>query len=424
VKQALARFQDGRGEGLMLTADLAQSFRRGNRVRSLYIHPDDPDYLQDATHLIKLFTEHEGLARRELDHALEAYVGTGTDYKILRGFIKLLTDRCSFEISSAVDPVEIRRALFLKACDFHPVTKDERTRAEVIEETARDLDCAPEVVTEGLYADLPENQKLADFEQLNSTELLHLYNLAQAQALLYRSTEMRLFVETQNPDSYRELFSAIKAYRLIHTIKGSSSAGYEVRLDGPVSIFHHSQKYGIQMAVFLPALLLCKNWRMRAQIAQQSSGGSPPAPAFFELDYTQKQLHSHYLSATPLENPISEKLISSWGRMETSWQLELSREVIDLGESAFIPDYLLRHRAGGEQFYLEILGFWTPQHLKARLKEFEHAGVKNFLLAAWDELRGSRDPLTRIPPHTIIFKRSLDPIAVELAINELILQEQ
>jgi predicted nuclease of restriction endonuclease-like RecB superfamily len=406
----------------MLTADLSQSFRRGNRVRPLYIPPDDPDYLQDATHLIKLFKEHEGRARRELDQALEEYVGIGTDYKILRGFIKLLMDRCSFETASAKDPVEIRRALFLKACASHPVTQDESTRVEVIEEAARELDCGPEVVTQGLYADLPENQKLTDFEYLNSSELLNLYNLAQAQALLYRSTEMRLSVETQNPESYRELFAAIKAYRLIHTIKGSSSAGYEVRLDGPVSIFHHSQKYGIQMAVFLPALLLCKGWRMQAKIAQQSSNGSATI-AFFELDHTQKQLHSHYLSASLSENPISEKLAASWGRVETSWELEPSREVIDLGESAFIPNYVLRH-ADGHQFYLEILGFWTPRHLKERLKEFEHAGVRNFILAAWDELRGSRDPLTRVPPHTIIFKRSLDAVAVELAVNELIFQEQ
>jgi predicted nuclease of restriction endonuclease-like RecB superfamily len=407
----------------VLTADLAQSFRRGNRVRPLYIPPDDPDYLQDATHLIQLFSDHEGRARRELGQALEEYLGTGTDYKILRGLIKLLTDRCNFVTAAAKDPAEIRRALFLKARAAHPVTQDENARAGVIEATARELSCAPEVVTEGLYADLPENQKLADFERLGGAQLLNLYNLAQAQALLYRCTEMRLSVETQDPDSYRELFAAIKAYRLIHTIKGSSSTGYRVRLDGPVSIFHHSQKYGIQMAVFLPALLLCKGWRMRAQIAQQSSSGGPPSNALFELDHTQKQLHSHYLGTASSENPVLEKLAAGWGRVETLWDLEPSREVMDLGESAFIPDYVLR-RADGRQFYLEVLGFWTPDYLKERLKEFEHAGVSNFILAAWDELRGSRDPLTTVPPHTIIFKRSLDPVMVELAVNELISRGQ
>jgi predicted nuclease of restriction endonuclease-like RecB superfamily len=406
----------------MLTADLAQSWRRGGNVRPLYIPPDDADYLQDATHLIKLFAEHEGRARRELEQSLAEYVGTGTDYKILRGFIKLLMDRCSFETASAKDPLEIRRTLFRKAQARHPVTLAKNARSEVINDAARDLLCAPEVLMEGLYADLPENQKLCGFEHLDGARLLNLYNLAQAQALLYHCVEMRLTVETQNPDSYRELFGAIKAYRLIHTIKGSPSAGYEVRLDGPVSLFHRSQKYGVQMAVFLPALLLCKGWKMRAEIAQQNQNNQ--GSAFFELQHNQKRLSSHYLNNPPSEKSISEKLAANWGRLETLWELEPAREVIDLGESAFIPDYVLRHRENGRQFYLEILGFWTPQHLQERLREFEHAGFKNFILAAWDEWRGSRDPLTRVPPHTIIFKTSLDPVAVELALSELISQEQ
>lgn len=391
-------------------------------MRPLYIAPDDADYLQDAGYLIKLFSEHEGRARGELDEALAEFVGTGTNYKILRGFIKLLMDRCSFETVSAKDPVEIRRTLFRKARLHHPVTLAEDSRLEVIREAAHELICAPEVLMEALYADLPENQKLLDFEQLSAAELLNLYNLAQAQALLYHCVEMRLNVETQNPDSYRELFRAIKAYRLIHTIKGSPATGYEVRLDGPVSLFQRSQKYGVQMAVFLPALLVCKGWQMRAEIAQQ--GQPTKGSAYFELNNNQKRLSSHYLNKTASENSISDKLAANWGRFETSWELEASREVMDLGESAFIPDYVLRHKETGRLFYLEILGFWTPRYLQERLREFEHAGFRNFMLAAWDELRGSRDPVTRVPSRVIIFKRNLDPVAVEGAINELISQEQ
>ena len=90
------------------------------------------------------------------------------------------------------------------------------------------------------------------------------------------------------------------------------------------------------------------------------------------------------------------------------WSLEASREVIPLGDSAFIPDFVLRHETGARVF-LEVLGFWTPEHLRERLLEFEHAGLRNFILAAWDELRGSRDPLTNVPGNTIVFKRNLDP---------------
>jgi predicted nuclease of restriction endonuclease-like RecB superfamily len=403
----------------MLTADLAQSWQRGEKVRPFYIPPDEPDYLRDADHLINLFGEYEGRARRELDEALEQYVGTGTDYKILRGFIKLLTDRCEFATASAKDPVEIRRALFLKARDSHPVTQDESLRLQVIEEAARELACAPEVISDSLFADLPENQRLTRFERLTATELLNLYNLSQAQALLYRSVEMQLDVEPQSAENYRELFGAIKAYRLIHTITGNARAGYQVRLDGPVSMFHRSQKYGIQMAVFLPALILCKGWRMRAEIAPQSK--SNRGRAFYELDSRQKQLRSHYLNIALSENFIAEKLTNDWAKFESEWRIELSNEVIDLGESAFIPDLVLRHEDGREIF-LEILGFWTPEHLQQRLSEFAHARLENFIIAAWDELRGSRDPLTRVPPHTIIFKTSLSPAMVESALQELSVQ--
>ena len=400
----------------MLTADLAQSWLRGGRTGPRYIETDDADYLRDAERLIHLFVEHEGRSRQELTERLEEYVGLGIDYKILRGLIKLLMDRCAFETASPLDPLEIRRALFLQARAFHPVIDDdESARMPVVTEAARSLGCAPDAVLAGLYADLPANQKLTEFERLSENELLDLYNLAQAQALLYRCVEMRLQVEPQAPENYRELFGAIKAYRLIHTIKGSPSKGYEVRLDGPVSMFHRSQKYGVQMAVFLPALLLCKGWRMRAEIAQKPAS----AHAFFELASDQTRLRSHYLSAAATrESSAQEKLLESWARFQSAWTIEPSSEVIDLGESAFIPDFMLAH-PGGQQVYLEILGFWTPRHLQERLKEFEHAGIKNFIVAAWDELRGSREPMTRVPPHAIIYKRNLEPIAVELALGQL-----
>ncbi|HEY0320446.1 MAG TPA: DUF790 family protein [Pyrinomonadaceae bacterium] len=404
----------------MLTADLAQSWQRGGRCGPRYIDRGDEDYLQDSDALIRIFSEHEGRARKELDHALEEYVGTGTDYKILRGFIKLLMDRCEFETASPVDPAEIRRALFTRTRSSHPVTDDETAREEILREVALELGAAPDVLLSGLYADLPENQKLTEFQPLTPEALLDVYNLAQAQALLYHCVEMRLDVEAQRREDYRELFSAIKAYRLIHTIKGDAKTGYQLRLDGPVSMFHRSQKYGIQMAVFLPALLLCKGWEMRAEIA---SGKPGKEHAFFELSSSQKRLQSHYLEGLTDENPVRERFAAKWEKFETEWTMEASREVIPLGESAFIPDFVLKHPQG-HTFYLEVLGFWTPRHLTNRLKEFAHARFENFILAAWDELRGSRDPLSKIPANTIIFKRNLDPVAIELMLDELVAKRE
>ncbi|HEY9403845.1 MAG TPA: DUF790 family protein [Pyrinomonadaceae bacterium] len=400
----------------MLTSDLALSWQRGNQIRPRYIRAEDEGWLETASALIELFREHQGCTRAELDGALEDYVGTGTDYKILRGLIKLLMDRAEFAAGVEVVPADLRRAVFLKARGVHPVT-DEGARGEVIEGAGVELGCAPELVRANLYADLPKNQRLVEFEETDARSLVDLYNVAQAQALLYRSVRMRLSVRPQTAEGYRELFGAIKAYRLIHTIKGTPAEGYEIELDGPVSMFHRSQKYGVQMAVFLPALLLCQGWRMRAEIAQRAHG-----TAFFEMDSERHALRSHYLTVTPYENPVREKLAAAWARFESEWTLSESGEIISLGAGAFIPDFVLRHPTG-RQVYLEILGFWTPPHLKERLQEFAGSGFRDYLLAAWEELRGSREPLVAAPAHTIIFKRSLDPATVELAVNKLISED-
>jgi predicted nuclease of restriction endonuclease-like RecB superfamily len=116
-------------------------------------------------------------------------------------------------------------------------------------------------------------------------------------------------------------------------------------------------------------------------------------------------------------------LEESWAKFDSAWTLEPSREVIDLGESTFVPDFALRH-ADGEIVYLEVLGFWTPERLLERLREFERARFRNFLLAAWEELRGSREPFVKETANVVVFKRTLDPAAVGWAAEKLSVSER
>jgi predicted nuclease of restriction endonuclease-like RecB superfamily len=386
----------------MLTADLAMSYRRGNRISPRYLQSDDPRHLQTATDLAIIVEQHRGRRRAELERALDEYIGVGTDYKILRGLIKLLTDRCEFETAGVKDPVEIRRALFTKAAAHHPVIADDQLRRRLIAEVAAELECSPEDVMTGLYADLSGNQRLAAFEEMSAEDLLDRYNLAQAQALLYRCSEMRLRIEPQEPGVTRRLFAEIKAFRLIHAIRGNPAAGYDAQLSGPVSIFHRSQRYGVQMAVFLPALLLYPGWRMRAEI------GTKTGAAFFELDSKQTRLRSHYVAdGLQSQNPQIAKLLEDFGKLAGEWIAQPSQEVIDLGESAFVPD-LVFIREGDEPIYLELLGYWTPRSLNERLKEFERAGFGNYAIAASEEMRCSRDAPSQLPPNVIVYKKTLN----------------
>ena len=385
----------------MLTSDLAISRQRGKKIEPQYISPGDANFLQVAGDLIAIVCQHRGCRREELDAALAEYIGTGTDYRILRGLIKLLSDRCAFEVSQRLEPGEIRRALFFKAKAHHPVGASEPLRQQVIVEVASEFKCLPDDLIAHLYADLPDNQRLIDFQEPAADELIDHYNLAQAQALLYRCVEIRLWIESQDSASYRQLFEAIKAYRLIHQIAGSAERGYEIRLTGPIAMFHRSQKYGIQMSVFLPALLLCKGWRMQAEI-ESKFGGS----VFFELASKDTRLRSNLLDAIRGENPLAEKLKTSWAKTASEWILEESREVIDLGESAFAADFVLTH-VDGRRVYLEVVGFWTPRYLTERLQEFSRARFNDFILVLSEELRGSRENPTNLPANVMVCKTTL-----------------
>ncbi|HEY7181125.1 MAG TPA: DUF790 family protein [Blastocatellia bacterium] len=395
----------------MLTADLAMNYRRGNRITPRYLESGDPRHLQTAADLTLIVEQHRGGRRAELERALDEYIGVGTDYKILRGLIKLLTDRCEFETSGAKDPAEIRRALFTKAAAHHlksekvkserAIIDDDQLRQRLIAEVASELECSPEEVMEGLYADLSGNQRLVAFEEMSAEDLLDRYNLAQAQALLYRCSEMRLRIEPQEPSVTRRLFAEIKAFRLIHAIKGNPASGYDAQLSGPVSIFHRSQRYGVQMAVFLPALLLYPGWRMRAEI------GTKTGAAFFDLASDQTRLRSHYVTDDlQSQNPQIAKLLEDFGKLDGEWIAQPSQEVIDLGESAFVPD-LVFTREGDGPIYLELLGYWTPRSLNERLKEFARAGFDNYVIAASEEMRCSRDAPSQLPPNVIVCKKSL-----------------
>ena len=389
----------------MLTADLAMSWQKGSRIEPRLIKPDDRRLQERAAELITLVKQHGGCRRQELEDALQEFVGSDPNYRLVRGWTKLLLDRCEFAVTSAVEPARLREAVFRKARELHPV-RDDETRYRLHAAVAEELRCRPEDIEAGLYADLTQNQELISFEELEAEDLLHRYNLAQAQALLYRCQQMTITLVPQDAAGYRQLFDAVKAYRLIHTISGSAQTGYTVTLDGPVSLFHRSQKYGIQMAVFLPALLLCTGWRMKAELAGKAG------PVFYELTSEQRQLRSHYRLGGSAGRPDLDKVLADWSKGNRAGTLERCGEVIDGGGSAWVPDLIIQ-TSDQPPLYLELLGFWTPHSLANRLKQIKQTGVGRYLLAVSNELRCSRDELTTVPPQVLVYKTALDLDQVE-----------
>lgn len=402
----------------MLTSDLLLTRNEGPYLYPRYIDIETPRFVRMAEELIEIFVEHEGKTRRELTDALNRYAEDSTDYRIQRGLAKLLSDdRCEFIERSVAPPAEVRQRLFALAREnhpvvlhpdlIHPVTKD-----ELLAEVAREYKTESEHIAWALYADLNENHILTQFEAPTIEWLLQRYNVALAQALLYRCVQLKLSVFRNIPSRYKQLFKFIKFYQLMHTIQGDLDSGYEVLLDGPVSMFRMSQKYGLQLAVFLPALLLCTRWKMEAEIV--TADGSR---RFFPLDESVG-LVSHYRDSTMYDSLLERTFAERFMEIDSGWQIEREVAIINLKETVFIPDFAFRHH-DGRTALLEIVGFWRPDYLAKKIMKLTRSGRSDMVVAVSADLNVSEEDFKEVPGSVFFFKKRINPHEVIVRLEQV-----
>ena len=395
----------------MLTADLIRTWKKGPYLGPKYIKVDSAEYLTLAQALLDLFGEHKGLTRGELHEALKKHLAFSPDYLIHRGLSKLLLDLAEFHVvqKSGIDPKLLRARIFSRASEnapivmqpdmIHPVTKH-----HILEAIALELNTDADTIASEMYADLPQNHILATFDPPTPEWLLNRYNVALAQGILYNCIRMRLIAYKNIPARYKQLFKFIKFYQLLHSITGDLNSGYEILLDGPVSMFRLSRKYGLQMATFFPALLLCTKWKMEAEILTGED-----QKRYFVLTSDQQQLTSHYKDAAQYDSLLEEKFAAHFQKLQSAWQLERETEIVNLKETVFIPDFTFRHKVDGRVALLEIVGFWRSDYLKRKLDKIRRAGLRHLIIAVSATLNTSEEDFRDLPGSVFFFKTAINP---------------
>ncbi len=402
----------------MLTSDLLLTRTEGPYLYPRYVRTDAPRFTRMAEELIAIYTAHQGKPRRELTAALNQYAEDRTDFRIQRGLAKLLRDdRCEFEEQAVAPPLEVRRRLFALARENHPVVLQPDhihpvTKDELIAEVAREYKAEPEQIAWALYADLAENHILTHFDPPEPAWLLQRYNVALAQALLYRCVRMKLSVFRNIPSRYKQLFKFIKFYQLMHAIEGDLDSGYEILLDGPVSMFRLSQKYGLKLAVFLPALLLCTRWKMEAEIVTAEG-----EHRYFPLDESSN-LVSHYRDSAMYDSLLEKTFAERFHAIESGWEIEREVAIINLKETVFIPDFAFRH-ADGRTALMEIVGYWRPEYLKKKLMKLRRSGREDMVIAVSANLNVSQDDFTDVPGRVFFFKNRINPKEVIARLEQI-----
>jgi len=368
------------------------------------LSPDDRSTLAVAGELCDLYAAHVGLSRSSLERELavrEEGLGPSLDarrgFKIVRALSKLLEERAGWTAPTEADPYTLRTRVFDLAAALpeppaaEPGLLEVPTRADVLSQVA--VETGIEDVAASMYADRQGAQLLGEFDRPSPEELVRRYNVAQVQGVLYSARE--LVVDLGADADARLVFHYVKLLGLIYALEPSAH-GHRLYLDGPLSIFGGTRKYGLRLAKFLPGLLMTSPWKLSANVEWKGR------EAVLELDSETSGLESHYLG--PKEereaDNVREAFVRAWERAKDKggWELEWGGEVLSFPErkAALVPDFTLRNADTGEAVQLEILGFWSERNLVERvalLREARKQGHR-VLIAASERLGASQEALS------------------------------
>lgn len=382
------------------------------------LSPNNSPVLEVAEELCSLYAGHEGYPRYELEEklaGLEEELGPRLDsrrgFKILRALAKLLEEQAEWAPPITADPYTVRTRLFELAASLpelpvsDPGLLDTVSREQVIEQVANETNLEePDAV---MYADRQGAQILSEFGRPTPETLIQRYNVAQVQGILYSAREMT--IDLGEKADARLVFHYVKFMDLIYRLETSTN-GYRIHLDGPLSLFGSTRKYGLRLAKFLPGLLLAAPWNLSATVDWKGQ------KAVLRLDSESSGLASHYSGPKDHREggDVREAFVRAWERAKETggWNIQSDARVLPLPEikAALVPDFTLKHGETGEEIHLEILGFWTERTLVDRVSLIRSAEKKGYrvLIAVSENLGTSSQALSGAVDSTVVrFKNRL-----------------
>jgi predicted nuclease of restriction endonuclease-like RecB superfamily len=250
---------------------------------------------------------------------------------------------------------------------------------------------------------------LKSVDPLTPEAAIERYNLGLAQAILLRALRVTVKVEGEGAPRMRKLFRAARFHQLIHVVKGDPEGGYTIELDGPFSLFDSVQRYGLRLALFLPSVLACRSFAVRADVLW----GKERTPTVFEIGPDDELVPSGL--DTVEENADLEVFRAAFARLESEWEVKPSERIFALpGEVVCVPDLVFENRETGEEVYLEVFGFWSRAAVWQRVELLRKGTFPaRILLAVGKQLRVSEEVLGEEDAGEIyVYGRAMSPRAV------------
>ncbi|MFA5625366.1 MAG: DUF790 family protein [Bradymonadales bacterium] len=393
----------------MLPKNLLRSREDNHSVFPLYITAS-PSIVEALNTVLDIFRASIDDNYENLIDDINDLCSTSQRHRLLRGLCHLLEQRLEFyELSDTVSPEELRERIFLEsaAVGQEGYTKLQ-WRNEILQNVAKTLGLSANDLEELLYCDLKGQRKIKSFEDLEDEELIARYNLSLAQTVLFRAKSLDFELKLSGKNTapmLRKIFSALKFHGLLFELQVEGEL-YKFSLDGPNALFSQAQKYGVQLAAFLPMLFRFKDWEAKAKVLCDANRYKDFVLSPADFDYPLKPL--------PMRLPEEqERLIERLKELAPDWLCEPNPQILELGgQQLWIPDFSMEHRLTKRRVHIEIIGFWRSDYLRRRLKLLKTRAAKNLILILSDKLKVDREALDAVHPQLLFYKSTVRPQAV------------
>ena len=387
----------------MLPSNLLRTRISRGTIRPVFVGLD-PDAVALAERITGIYRDGVGKRKGELLEALREVENEGQDFKLVRGISTLLERRCVFVVDGALSPVEARKAVFMEASAVKASSQDDRRR--VLQKVSAELSVSQEALEKALFSDMEEELIIRDFRPLPSDTLLKYYNLSVTQTLLFKS----LRVEFSASGNWKNIFREVKRLGLIYSVESGDEGGsgpgrqsFMVSLDGPLSLFKMTERYGTSIAKLLPQITGSDSWSIRAEILARSRGGK-----VYNFETDSKELKGLITSVGRLggedaigddqerqrqqqspqvgrlyDSSTEQRFARSFLSSSTGWALRREPEPLVTGTHVLIPDFSFEK--DGMKAYLEVVGFWTPEYLERKITKLNSMAAGIDMIIAADE---------------------------------------
>lgn len=383
----------------MLTKNLLEVERSSGEIRPRYRHPDSEENRETARKVLEAYEP--GRTKGEIWDELSS-LETHDNFKFVRGLSKIVERQSDFVSAPPSEPEmsprAIRKRLWKKG---YVTTEEERNRR--VAELARDTGLTTREVRESFWGDREENEELVESVDATPAELVKKYNLSLTQTLLFDA--LSLDFRLGGDADYQRVFGAVKRLGLMYDV----DEDLKVTVTGPAALFKSTRKYGNALAKLLPVLVESEEWVVYAEV-KHDAYGSDENVYDFELSshtddtgYLPDYAADNSLVETEYDSEVERSFASRVEKFAEGWEVTreptilrvehgLSEENGEGGVSVMIPDFGFERR--GREFYLEIVGFWTPDYLADKIEKVRNVETDpdvSLVLAVNENLRATEE---------------------------------